>query len=231
MSACQRIREAALDALTQGAELPVNVRAHVEGCPACRAELEDMERLWSRLSELTQPTPRQVSTHRIAAALQHAALTPKPERTIMRTSLLAAALLAGVLIGGAGVTLRSRTASNAPAESGSMFLLLLHESSSSHEQVTAAQMDSIVNEYRGWAMRLRDEQKLVGAEKLRDEAGRWLEPSGKLTVSEPDEHVSGYFVVRAPDYDAAVAIARASPHLKYGGTIEVRAIQNTSGSE
>jgi hypothetical protein len=100
-----------------------------------------------------------------------------------------------------------------------------------HEQVTAAQMDSIVGEYRARAMRLRDDQKLVGAEKLRDEAGRWLDPSGKLTLSEPDEHVSGYFVVRAQDYDAAVVIARASPHLKYGGTIEVRAIQNTSGGE
>src|SRR6185369_15265206 len=100
MSACQHTRDAALDALTQGKELPTKLHAHVEECVSCRAELEEMERLWNRLEELAQPTPSQASTHRIAAALRHAAQTHKPERTMMRTSLVAAALLAGVLIGG-----------------------------------------------------------------------------------------------------------------------------------
>jgi hypothetical protein len=36
--------------------------------------------------------------------------------------------------------------------------------------------------------------------------------------------ISGYFLVQVPDADAALDAARRSPHLKYGGTIEIRAI-------
>ncbi len=45
----------------------------------------------------------------------------------------------------------------------------------------------------------------------------------------PAGALGGYFVVSARDYDAAlaIAIARSCPHLKHGGTIEVRAIEET----
>ncbi len=230
MSACQRIREAALDALAERQPMPENVRQHMQLCAACRADIEQTESLWNRLVVLPIPRPTPATTEQIAAALQSAAQNNRQEKTSVKVSWLAAALLAGVLLGGAaGMKLKPAADSAPPNESGSTFLLLLHESTQAQPAVSAAQMDSIVGEYRAWATRLREEQKLVGAEKLRDEAGRWLDPAGKLTVSAPDEHVSGYFVIRASDYDSAVAIARESPHLKYGGTIEVRAIQDTSG--
>ena len=37
--------------------------------------------------------------------------------------------------------------------------------------------------------------------------------------------VSGFFIVRAADDPAAIAIARESPHLRYGGSILVRRIE------
>jgi hypothetical protein len=229
MNECHRIREAALDALTQGRNVPAPIEEHLAGCAECRAQLAATRALWLRLGELPTPHPRPGVQERIAQTLATAAHNTKQERTTMKVSWLAAALLAGVMLGGAaGMTIRKTPDGNLEGAAGSTFLLLLHESTREHQDVTPAQMDSIVGEYRAWALRLRNEQKLVGAEKLRDEAGRWLDPAGTLKVSDPDEHVSGYFVIRAQNYDDAVAIARASPHLKYGGTIEVRAIQNTS---
>jgi hypothetical protein len=228
MNACQRIREAALDALTQGRALPAHVEQHVLECADCRAEIASARALWQQLGALPAPRPQPGAQERIAQALQNAAHHARQERSPMKVSWLAAALLAGVVLGGAaGLTIKPKSEVAAVA-AGPTFLLLLHESTREHQDVTAAQMDSIVGEYRNWARRLENEQKLVGAEKLRDEAGRWLDPAGTLKLSEPDEHVSGYFVIRAQNYDDAVAIARSSPHLKYGGTIEVRAIQNTS---
>jgi hypothetical protein len=38
---------------------------------------------------------------------------------------------------------------------------------------------------------------------------------------------SGFFVVTADGYDDAVQIAQGSPHVKYGGSISVRAIDPT----
>jgi hypothetical protein len=229
MNACQRIREATLDALTEDRAEPAEVERHLLECAECRAELASVQALWQRLGELPTPRPRPGTQDRIAEALASAAHNATRERSTMKISWLAAALLAGVLLGGAaGLTIKPKAEVVADAASGPTYLLLLHESTREHQDITPAQLDSIVGEYRNWARRLQNEQKLVGAEKLRDEASRWLDPAGTLTMSEPDEHVSGYFVIRAQNYDDAVAIARGSPHLKYGGTIEVRAIQNTS---
>lgn len=229
MNECHRIREAALDALTRGRNVPTPIEEHVAACAECRLELAAARAVWQRLGELPTPRPRPGAQERIAQALATAAHNTKQERVTMKVSWLAAALLAGVMLGGAaGMTIRKTPDGNSEGAAGPTFLLLLHESTREHQDVTPAQMDSIVGEYRAWALRLRNEQKLVGAEKLQDEAGRWLDPAGTLTVADSDEHVSGYFVIRAQNYDDAVAIARASPHLKYGGTIEVRAIQNTS---
>lgn len=36
--------------------------------------------------------------------------------------------------------------------------------------------------------------------------------------------VGGYFLIEAPSYDSALALARASPHAAYGGLIEIRRI-------
>jgi hypothetical protein len=230
MNECHRIREAALDALTQGGNPPEPVANHVAACAECRGELAAVRALWQRLGDLPTARPGPAAQERIALTLATAAHQTTQERTTMKVSWLAAALLAGVLLGGAaGLTLKPKPAVVADAPSAPTFLLLLHESTREHQDVTPAQLDSIVGEYRSWARRLQNEQKLVGAEKLRDEAGRWLDPAGTLTLTDPDEHVSGYFVIRAQNYEDAVAIARGSPHLKYGGTIEVRAIQNTSG--
>ncbi len=47
---------------------------------------------------------------------------------------------------------------------------------------------------------------------------------GRATVvgeSAPSTVLGGYVVIKADDYDAAVAVAKGCPGLKYGGGIEV----------
>jgi hypothetical protein len=38
--------------------------------------------------------------------------------------------------------------------------------------------------------------------------------------------IGGYFLIRARDYQQAVSIAENCPHLRYGGTIEIRQIDS-----
>ena len=115
------------------------------------------------------------------------------------------------------------------------YMLLLHNSSTSAARnVAPGDIAKIVQEYKAWAERLGQEGKLVGGEKLADDAGRILRPgkNGSATVTdgpyaESKELMGGYFCINAPDYDAAVTIAQTSPHLKYGGNIEVRKVDFT----
>jgi anti-sigma factor RsiW len=46
---CQHLQNVITDSLAAGAELPREVRAHAEGCPACRAALERERALFSAL--------------------------------------------------------------------------------------------------------------------------------------------------------------------------------------
>jgi hypothetical protein len=43
--------------------------------------------------------------------------------------------------------------------------------------------------------------------------------------------MGGYYAIRAASYEDAVEIARGCPHLDYGGTIEVRAIDMLGAPE
>ena len=54
---------------------------------------------------------------------------------------------------------------------------------------------------------------------------------GKLTTidgpfTETKDVIGGYFMVEAPDYDAAVAVARTCPHMEFDGSIEVRLVES-----
>ena len=65
-----------------------------------------------------------------------------------------------------------------------------------------------VDEYRAWARDLRARNVVIDGVKLK-------------SASSP---LSGYFMIRARDLDEAKRIAATCPHIRHGGTIEVREI-------
>lgn len=108
------------------------------------------------------------------------------------------------------------------------FMLVLRPLSQPAGGERAGAEDERVREYGAWAREAR-RAGLVGGEKLKDEARVLRADGGRLGVaagreSDVGSGVSGYFIIRARDYEHAVSIARDCPHLKHGGTIEVRQI-------
>ncbi len=110
------------------------------------------------------------------------------------------------------------------------FLLLLHEQPTDFSEISAEQIQGVIAEYTAWRENLIERSLLVGGEKLKDEGGRHLTSAdGRLQVvdgpySEAKEVLGGYFMIEADDYAAAVQISSECPHLKYGGRIELREI-------
>ncbi|MBM3522989.1 MAG: transcription initiation protein [Alphaproteobacteria bacterium] len=110
------------------------------------------------------------------------------------------------------------------------YILFLHERPEAFARFSPAEMARIIGEYRAWAQSLRTRNALAGGEKLADDPGRVMRAKGSDVVvadgpyAESRELVGGYFIVIADSYDAAAALARDCPHLRYGGAIELRAI-------
>jgi len=111
------------------------------------------------------------------------------------------------------------------------FMLFLHEQTTFRLPGTSRdEVTRIINEYSAWAMKMRDEGRYVGSNKLTDDPGKIIRPKGGKAVTtdgpyaETKEIVSGYFCIKAANYEEAVSIAQGCPHLKYGGEIEVRMI-------
>lgn len=113
----------------------------------------------------------------------------------------------------------------------SRFILLLHDSPTSFEGASPEEIQRVIEEYGAWRQKLADEGRLVGGEKLEDGSARHLSATnGRVAVTdgpfaEAKEVIGGYFMIEAEDYDEAETISRQCPHLKYGGRIEVRRIE------
>jgi hypothetical protein len=98
----------------------------------------------------------------------------------------------------------------APSSGGSpRFVLLLHDGTGPAGQTSE---HTRVEEYRAWARSVRAAGHAIEGEKLK---------------KEPDQSLSGYFIVEAPSLDAARALAASCPHARLGGRIEIREIDPT----
>lgn len=79
-----------------------------------------------------------------------------------------------------------------------------------------------------WAEELERQGKLVAVDPLTT-GGKTVRRKGSSIVvdgpyAEGREAVLGYYIVRAPDLDAACALAAAGPHTEIGGATEVREV-------
>lgn len=81
--------------------------------------------------------------------------------------------------------------------------------------------------YRLWA-KVNDE-KIIKADPI-NTAGQFLSVvDGEIVVEAKDyagdpDHMTGYFIYQAEDWDDAVEFAKGCPTLQYGGRIELRMV-------
>lgn len=109
------------------------------------------------------------------------------------------------------------------------FMLVLRSATQQSQPLSPDEVMQRVREYGNWAGQLRQQGVRVDGEKLRNEA-RILRASDERAAASENrsdksmETIAGYFLIEARDYEHAVKIAEGCPHLKYGGSIEVRQI-------
>ena len=219
---CERavdlIIDSLMDRLTDDDE--AELEEHIRSCDACTLRRSEFTATWSSLRELPQPEPSSVAAVELGRVLGE-------RKLLRRYSLLAAAAAVGfLLIGGAGgyglASSRGASAAVTVEDQSPSFLLLVR----GEPELGSTSPEQLVSEYFAWAGQLASQARLLGAEKLKDDPGRWLGPTGRSRDEDLQARsdIGGYFVIRAANYDAAEAIAMTSPHIKYGGTLEIREI-------
>jgi hypothetical protein len=89
---------------------------------------------------------------------------------------------------------------------------------------------AITKTYVAWTDRIRTEGRHRAGQKLTNDAGKIMQSKGGRTsitdgpFAEGKDVIGGFWVIGAKDYDEACRVAETSPHLGYGGRIEVREI-------
>jgi hypothetical protein len=140
-----------------------------------------------------------------------------------RWGMTVGAAAAGVALFLMGIAV-GRSMASPPPSAGRQFVLFLYEDAAFREGA------GLVAEYTAWARGAAGQ--VVSGEKLGPEARLLSARDTAVYVEMRDVRtaegvLAGYFVVRADTYEEAVAIARAHPHLRYGGRIVLRAIEPT----
>jgi hypothetical protein len=245
---CERVREEFIERLTGtlDAEQSKAVDEHVAGCAACRAETDRMRELWTELGALGV-APASGSANRIERLIDarsrqlvpHTLSAPPRfgRRAAFSVVAVAASLFVGVLLGRSWSTAASNPVAPAPVATTipkEKYVLLLHgparavPSTAAQSAADSARERALVAEYSAWAGRLAAAGSLVAGEKLADAPLTMLTSTGAVATPRfTADEVGGFFIIQAADSAEAYRIARDCPHLKYGGTVQVRRIEPT----
>ena len=106
------------------------------------------------------------------------------------------------------------------------FMLLLYDDPSGWQKLSPEEMQKAVEKYMAWTKK----PFTVDSKRLAQDAGKVIRAQGGKArttdgpYSETKEWLGGYYLIEAPNYEAAVEASRDCPHLEYGGTIEVREV-------
>jgi hypothetical protein len=110
------------------------------------------------------------------------------------------------------------------------YMLLLYDNPAGWAKLSPQDQQKEMRKYQAYGERLREKKLWVSSHKLADEPGKVLRNGGGKALvsdgpySETKEWLGGYYLIEAPNYQAAVEAALDCPHWEHGGTIEVREV-------
>ena len=120
------------------------------------------------------------------------------------------------------------------------YLILIYDEETANpspEPLDPAVSGEILGQYNGYTEMLKDTGAFIAGEALRPvtTATTLRENDGQLIITdgpfaETKEGLGGFYLIEAPDLDAALALARQCPGVRYG-SIEVRPVVDFEAAE
>jgi hypothetical protein len=161
------------------------------------------------------PAPPADLESRVLAAARSGGLV-RGSRWPARLAQLAAAIVLFAAGAAAGRFLLGPPAGPADAQPPGRYLLLL-----AGDVTPSADGDTRASEYGAWARGLAERGIAIEGEELTERAAV-VSPRGSAF---PElSTVGGFFLIEAESAEAAAALARSCPHVKYGGSVVIRKV-------
>ncbi|MBL8063568.1 MAG: hypothetical protein JNK32_11140 [Anaerolineales bacterium] len=112
----------------------------------------------------------------------------------------------------------------------SQFILFIRGGSEPSASLSPEEIQASIKRFSDWARKLREEGKLIGAEKLKDDTGLLLSTrDGQIVVDGPfaetKETIGGYFIIEAANLAEAIEITKDCPALNGSGSVELREVE------
>jgi len=110
------------------------------------------------------------------------------------------------------------------------YMLVLRDDPKVFESYGPDDMQRLLQAYGAWSGKVGAQGRLVGGHKLQDEGGRTMKLAGGRVVTkdgpfaETKEIVSGYFLIKADNYDHAVKLCADHPVFTHQGNLEIREV-------
>jgi len=106
--------------------------------------------------------------------------------------------------------------------------MLLFRGNEWHKGLSPEEMQAVSSQWMAWFKRLIEQGKAVAGSPLEREGKVVSGTNGRVVADGPfaesKEAIGGYFLLKVPTMDEAVAIAKQCPGLPYGAKIEVRPV-------
>jgi len=107
------------------------------------------------------------------------------------------------------------------------FLLIFRTDYNVIQQRSEDQAEANMKQWMDWLGDISSKNKLIDRGNRLDNSGRLVKPNDVVTngpYSDIKESIGGYSLIKADNYEDAVAMAKGCPVLKMGGNVEVREI-------
>src|SRR5438094_2917564 len=106
--------------------------------------------------------------------------------------------------------------------------LLLFRGTNWHRDLSPEEIQTVMNQWKGWFDRLTEQGKAKAGQPLENEGKIVSGKNGRVVADGPfaesKEAIGGYFLLQVNSLDEAVAIAKDCPGLAYGAVVEVRPV-------
>jgi hypothetical protein len=194
--------------------------------PEDELSLDESRAFGSLRREMTPPASLE---ERVVSSLKEAGLIRPRRAWQLSAPAVAGVVAASLALFVVGVVVGARFYAQPEKKSDMPEFMLVLRALPARDEGSPEDERQRVREYSAWAGDLRKSGLLVGGEKLTDDARVLRADGGRVAASEvratvPEQSIAGYFLIQARDYQQAVAIAEGCPHVRHGGSIEIRQI-------
>lgn len=110
------------------------------------------------------------------------------------------------------------------------FIYLIRSEGADFSKYSAGELQDLLKKYQAWTQKLKTEGRFLAGEKLNRDRGKSLKAkAGGIVVDGPyaesKEAIGGFYIIEAKDIDEAVEVGKDCPSLTYGGSVEVREVE------